>query len=583
MTIKQPIVHFTETDSVVIIAELANAHEGQVEAATALVDAAATSGADAVKFQIFTADELAVSDHRNYGLYRSLEMPEEDWRQLADFAHDSGLNALADVFGVASAELAKQVSVDGYKMHTSDLGNTRLLDQVARIGLPVLLSAGGSSWIEIAEAVETIRNSSNAQIVLMHGFQGYPTSIEDSYLRRIESLKRKFGLPVGFAAHADGGRQDAVDLPVWAVAAGAELVEVHLTLDRSKKGLDYYSSLEPPGFAEMTRKIREMETARGSRALRLSEAEHRYRRDHKKVVVTTREIAAGERVGDVSVALKRADGAPDESFVKLERVIGGTAERRIPVNSVMRGGDMRMKVAATLACRAESSRLYGKPLQRVGDRTILEHLIDRLRKVPTIDEVVLAIANTPSSEVFVALARQKDLKFVVGDEADVLGRLILAAESVDADIVIRQTTENPYIYWENLEELTREHIEEDADLTVTEGLPHGAWAEIISVEALKRSHRFGEDRHRSEFCTLFIAENPDEFVIKRVPAPDCLHRPDQRLTVDTPEDLIVVRTLWDALQKDGELITIAEIVAYLDNHPEVAAINSDQETLRLWK
>ena len=241
-----------------------------------------------------------------------------------------------------------------------------------------------------------------------------------------------------------------------------------------------------------------------------------------------------------------------------------------------------MKVAAVLACRAESSRLYGKPMQLVGDRPIIQHLIDRLRLVQFIDEIVLAISDGPSHGVFVHYAEEQGLSYVIGQEKDVLGRLILAADSVQADIVVRITTENPFIYWENVDDLVREHIAHDADLTVAEGLPLGAFIEVVSLDALKRSHRYGEDRHRSEFCTLFIAENPGIFTIWRVDSPTKLRRPDIRLTVDTPLDLILARMLWTELHCDDRLITIEEIVDFLETHPDVAAINAEERSLYLW-
>jgi len=150
-------------------------------------------------------------------------------------------------------------------------------------------------------------------------------------------------------------------------------------------------------------------------------------------------------------------------------------------------------------------------------------------------------------------------------------------------VALRTTTENPYTYWENLDSLIEQHVASGADLTVTERLPLGAFVEVLSVEALRRSHRHGEDRHRSEMCVSFIAENPGLFDIRRIPAPPEVEAPDLRLTVDTPWDLIVVRTIWSALQREGHLITIEEIVKYLREHPDVADLNSGEQTIYLWK
>jgi spore coat polysaccharide biosynthesis protein SpsF len=222
-------------------------------------------------------------------------------------------------------------------------------------------------------------------------------------------------------------------------------------------------------------------------------------------------------------------------------------------------------------------------MQLVGDRPILHHLIRQLRRVQALDEIVLAISEGPSQSIFIDFAKKEGLPYVIGPEKDVLGRLIMAADAVGADIALRTTTENPYIYWENIDELIRLHVENNADLTVTEKLPLGAFLEIISVDALRKSHRHGEDRHRSELCSLFIAENPDLFTIQRLDVPPEFQRPDIRLTVDTPQDLIVVREIWSALHQKDELIRLADIIKFLDAHPEISQFNAGENTLYLWK
>lgn len=567
---------------VFIIAEMANAHEGDPLTARAIIEAAAGTGADAIKFQVFTAAELAVPSFSNYGLYEQLQMSEEAWAKLLDHAYSLDLRVFADVFGLESAELMQRLGVDGFKIHAADVLNVDLLQYIGRLGRPVFLSLGGSTWIETAEAVTVLKAAGANSIVLMHGFQGYPTRLSDSHLRRIELLRAKFGPPIGFASHVDGDSQEAIMLPIWAVAAGADVIEVHITLDRSKQGLDYYSSLDPVQFSKMVRLLRAMEPSLGERSLHLSADEVKYRLGHKKWLVTTRDLDVGEMLSAENVALRRVDNPPSGRPLSPNLALGHQGMKPILAHSSVQLKDVRMKVAATLACRAESSRLYGKPMQLVGDRPIIQHLIDRLQQVKLINEIVLAISEGPGRGIFIDYAERQKLPYIVGSEKDVLGRLILAADYAQADIIVRTTTENPFIYWENIDDLIQQHIEHNADLTVTEKLPLGAFVEIISLDALKKSHNYGEDRHRSELCTLFIAENLDIFTIQRVAPPAKLRRPEIRLTVDTPHDLIVVRTLWQALQRDAHLITIEEIIDFINAHPDVA-INTGQQTLYLWK
>lgn len=565
-----------------IIAEMANAHEGHPDEALRIVDAAADAGANAIKFQLFFADELAVPAYEHYELYRELSMPADLWARIYGRAHECGLDTVADVFGLESARMAQELGTVAFKVHCADTANAPLLEFLGSCEKRVFLSAGGSTWLEIAAAADVLRNAGASSVVLVFGFQNYPTELGDANLSRLSMLSERFGLPVGYAPHLDGGDPRAVQLPAWAAAAGASFLEVHLTLDRSKEGLDYSASLDPEPFRAMVREVRAMEPALGERSLALPPRELEYRHSHKKCLVATRDLETGEVICDGDVALKRSADAPLRP-PGLSGAMGRRVLRAIAAHEPIFQKDLEMKVVATLACRAESTRLFAKPLQRVGNSTILDRVVAYLREATLIDEIVLAISNGPSSALFIEFSEANHLRYVLGDEKDVLGRLILAGEQVRADICIRTTTENPFIYTENLDELIRLHIENNADLSVTEQLPLGSLVEVIALSALQRSHAQGEDRHRSELCTLFIAENPESFTIQRIDPPEALRRPKVRLTVDTPEDLILVRKVIEALEPDGKRARVAEVVAFLDENPEIAKINqAHTDTLRLF-
>lgn len=236
------------------------------------------------------------------------------------------------------------------------------------------------------------------------------------------------------------------------------------------------------------------------------------------------------------------------------------------------------RVVCTLACKIQSTRLYGKPLQLLSveeNLSVLDYLLNHLKATPQIDEVVLAISKGDENRPFVDIAKKRELQYVIGDEKDVLGRLIAAGKKGNADIIFRVTSECPFIYMEGLPLALQKHIEHKASFTIIENLPEGAYFELIDLKALEKSYRDGEDRHRSEFCTLYINENPDKFKVQILSnIPSTLKRPDIRITVDWPEDLIVVRQLYKALKKDGQFIGIQEVIDYLDTHPELNKINN---------
>jgi|AntDeeMetagen134_2_1112570.scaffolds.fasta_scaffold01498_2 N,N'-diacetyllegionaminate synthase len=561
----------SQQESPYIIAEIANTHEGNIKNAKSLVSAIAEN-ADAIKFQMFTADELAVPSFPDYDAYQELQFTREEWTELISFTADQDVDVFADVFGNWGVSIAEQTEISGVKIHTADVSNHALLRSVAALGLPVVISAGGTTALELREATAILEDGDVPEILLMYGFQAYPTQLDDSNLSRIHKLTREWEYPIGYASHVDGGVSEAVDVPVWATAAGAEAVEVHVTEDRSREGTDYYSSLEPDQFLTMVSKLRRCNRALGTDPAKFSEEERAYRSKHKKWAVATKQIDPGTTLTEDHIILRRTPDVPANAFSRIDTLLGQTVSTTIPKHDPLTMTDLDLTTAAVLACRAESTRLYGKPLQQLGDKPILEHQINRLRKVSAVDEIVLAIADTPSKSVFKAFARDHNLPFTVGSEPDVLARLIDGAHHVDADIAIRATTENPYLYWQNIDDLVSVLVDTNADLVTTRMMPPGAYVEVVSVQALERAHEMGEDRHRSELCTTYITENPTDFDIRAVDPPEALARPDIRLTVDNPCDLMVLREIETGIDADG-LLSLEAIIDFLDDNPSIRALN----------
>jgi spore coat polysaccharide biosynthesis protein SpsF len=167
-----------------------------------------------------------------------------------------------------------------------------------------------------------------------------------------------------------------------------------------------------------------------------------------------------------------------------------------------------------------------------------------------------------------------NIPYIMGSEEDVQGRIIQAADSVNGDIIYRVTTECPFIYMDNFSEVLDMHIQNQASLTVIEGLPEGAYYEIITTRDIKSAHNLGELRHRSELCTLYMMEHPEKFKLQRLKLPHRdLCRPDIRLTVDYPEDLIVVREIYKALNEKSKFINIIDIIRFLDQNPSLKDVN----------
>ncbi len=231
-----------------------------------------------------------------------------------------------------------------------------------------------------------------------------------------------------------------------------------------------------------------------------------------------------------------------------------------------------MKIIATLACRINSSRLYGKPLQILSSYSVLEYMVNRLKERSEISDIVLAISEAKGNEAFIEYAQRNGIKYVIGDDKDVLGRLIKACDLVNGDTVYRVTTESPLTYLEGLPYAVESHFKSDADYTVYAKLPDGVTFELIKLAALKKSHVSGENRHRSELCTLYINENKDKFLMNILEIDPGLQRPDYRLTIDYPEDLILLRKIFKHFGGDDKAIPYKQVIEFLDNNPDLRDI-----------
>ena len=234
---------------------------------------------------------------------------------------------------------------------------------------------------------------------------------------------------------------------------------------------------------------------------------------------------------------------------------------------------MKRRLVAALACRNTGSRLYAKPLQKLqGEQAILDQIVAALKRLPTIDEIVLGIADGNANLAFVDVARSHSLAHITGDDKDVLMRLIQCGRAGHATDVFRVTTECPWFAYGLLEPLWREHQARGNDITVSDRLPEGLNFEIYSLAALERAHERGTSRDRSEYCSNYPRTHPDEFKTSVfLPAPD-EQRMDLRVTVDYPEDLIVAREIARACASFMPLVPVREIIRFLDSRPDLRAL-----------
>jgi len=234
----------------------------------------------------------------------------------------------------------------------------------------------------------------------------------------------------------------------------------------------------------------------------------------------------------------------------------------------------KKKIAAVIACRVNSTRLFGKPMQLVGDYPILHLLVQQIKKSRLIDEIVLAISKEPGNEIFVEFAKKNHLKFILGKEEDELERLIIGAKSVKSKIIFRKTSEDPFIYWEIIDDIIKKHITDNLDCTFLDDIPLGAGYEVINCEVLEQVYKLGKKIRESDFWPSKIRNNKKLKIHRYIPEKKFI-RPELRLTVDTPQDLWVVRLIYDALGQKDKPIHLQNIIEFLNKNKAIRKINSD--------
>jgi sialic acid synthase SpsE len=317
-----------------VLAEVASAHGGSADTALRMLEAAFKMGADGIKFQLFRAELLVVRRHPGRKDFDQIELPAKAWRRVLGEAKGSGLTLLVEAFDRPSLELAAECGADGYKVHTTDMENPEFIRAVGQAGKPVLFATGGVPEDAVAHALDLV---GGVPVAVLHGFQTFPTPIEEIRFRDIARWKERYRVPVGFLDHTDGGSAFALVAPALAVAHGADLVEKHFTLDRSEKGYDYQSSLSPEDFYRMVELLRQAERARGDGGPAESDGARRYHRIMSRSIVAGNLIPRGAVLSAEMLAFKRTDVRHTPGFPPREahRVIGRRATRPIQADETI--------------------------------------------------------------------------------------------------------------------------------------------------------------------------------------------------------------------------------------------------------
>lgn len=318
---------------VLIIAEAGVNHNGKIELAYEMIDAAKKAGADIIKFQT-AKPELVISRYAQKADYQKvttgneesqLEMCKkihlkfEDYIPLKKYCEEVGIQFLSTPFDLESIDFLEDLGCDIWKIPSGEITNLPYLIAIAKTGKPIILSTGMCYLEEVETAIETLKRYGAGEITLLHCTTEYPTPYEDVNLKAMLTLKETFGLEVGYSDHTKG-----IEVPIAAVAMGASVIEKHFTLNKNMEGPDHKASLEPMELENMVSAIRNIERAIGEGVKKPADSEIKNIEIARKSIVASCAIRKGDMFTEENLTTKRPGNgiSPMKWFDILGKIAG---------------------------------------------------------------------------------------------------------------------------------------------------------------------------------------------------------------------------------------------------------------------
>ncbi len=308
--------NINKMERTIIIAEAGVNHNGSIELAKQLIDVAAETGVDYVKFQTFKAENLVTksakkadyqlkntkNDNSQYEMLKKLELSTEQHFELITYCNSCGVKFFSTAFDLESIDFLASLHLGLWKIPSGEITNYPYLKRIAQYDQPVILSTGMSTMQDIQSTIEVLikYGVKKSQVTVLHCNTQYPTPMQDVNLLAMNTIAKEIGVKVGYSDHTLG-----IEIPIAAVALGATMIEKHFTLDRNMEGPDHKASLEPDELKAMVAAIRNVEKALGSSQKIISVSEKENINIARKSIVAARFIAKGEMFTDGNLTVKR--------------------------------------------------------------------------------------------------------------------------------------------------------------------------------------------------------------------------------------------------------------------------------------
>ena len=318
---------------VFVIAEGGINHNGSVKLAKKIIEKAKNSGADAVKFQTFKAEDLVSPKSKTFKIFKKVELAYEDFSELSDYAKSQKIIFFSTPFSTEAVDLLQKIGVPAFKIASGDLTDIPLIKYAASKKKPMIISTGMANVNEIKDAVKSIQ-SKNKKIIIMHSNSSYPTPTNETNLLSIRYLTKKFCYPIGYS---DNGKDMLV--PIIAVALGAKIIEKHFTINRKLSGPDQKLSADPSDLKNLIENIRLVEKMFGKEEKKCQPSELENIIAARRSITAKLAIKKDTKIQKNLVGLNRpATGIPPKY---LGKILGRKTKRRINAGQSIKWNDLR--------------------------------------------------------------------------------------------------------------------------------------------------------------------------------------------------------------------------------------------------
>jgi len=561
------------------IIEVANTHGGSLSYLMDLIHEYEEFKDFGIKFQPLHPDRIATSDYQWYPVYQELFFSPSEWSSIVEEASKSKLVWL-DLFDTYGVEiLGKNLNqIHGIKLQASILYNAEVIKALEEMDcskLSLIINVSAIEKDDISERLEALQESIGPKEVLLEvGFQSYPTELEDSGLNKIKEIRERFTNPIVFADHLAGTSDDAIMFPLVASLFGADYIEKHVMHSSHETKYDHFSSIKVADFRTLVNKVEAYSELPFKPFINQKEIDYLKNSIQKPLTKTSLKAGIGININENLLFRRSAqNGLTVSEISELKKAYYLLATDLEANQTLKREHFKKANIGTIIAGRLKSSRLKRKALLPIGQISSVEKCIQSCLRFPESTYTILATSTTEEDAELKGYTYAPNVMFHQGHPDDVIQRYLDVTRRYNLDVIFRVTADMPYVSSEIASILLKSHFETGADYTAARHASVGTAPEVINVQALEEVKNYFPNADYSEYMTWYFQNNKEHFKVNIVDLPEHLIR-DYRLTLDYQEDLDLFEAIDAYLTSNGKPEDVNELFSYLDDHPEVAELNS---------